>query len=97
MLFIFESGVASAFWMIDMHFPLDFVWISAECTIADITSEVPAPSSGAPSSALPTYASPAPAAYNFEINAGEAESHRMAVGDEVRFWALPPEVGELCP
>ena len=76
--------------------PLDFVWISADCTIADITSNVPPPVPGTPPSELPVYLPSAPAAYNFEINAGEAEQYNMAIGDEVRFRALPEELSTLC-
>ena len=37
MLFVFETGRASAFWMKDMLFSLDFVWIGEDCTVVDTT------------------------------------------------------------
>ena len=96
MLFIFESGVASYFWMIDMRFPLDFLWISSECVVVDITADVPAPEEGAPSSELELYTSALPASYTFEINAGEAATYRLTVGAPVRFFGVPSEIGAGC-
>ena len=87
MLFVFETGVAPAFVMRGMRFPLDFVWISADCVVVDITLSVPIPESGA--TALPTYASRSPASYNLEINGGEAELYGIAVGDPVEFSGIP--------
>ncbi len=83
MLFIFENGLASNFWMKEMQFPLDFVWIGADCTVVDITEDVPNPKS--PSSPLPLYASRQPAAFNFEINGGQAKELGLATGNDVRF------------
>lgn len=85
MLFVFDDGAASAFWMKDMRFPLDFVWIGADCTVVDITENVPNPAPDTPDSALPTYGSALPAAYNLEINAGETAQLGLQVGDEVNF------------
>jgi uncharacterized membrane protein (UPF0127 family) len=96
MLFIFESGVASAFWMFEMRFPLDFVWISGDCTVADITPRVPAPEPDTPASDLFIYMSASPAAYNFEINAGEAEMYGITVGDPVRFVGVTAGTGSPC-
>lgn len=93
MLFIFESGKASNFWMKEMRFPLDFVWIGADCTVVDVTENVPNPDS--PTSPLPLYASNQPAAFNFEINGGEAKAMGLAIGDKVRFNVIDVE-GARC-
>ena len=84
-LFVFESGRASAFWMKGMLFDLDFVWIGGGCTVVDVTERVPRPAPGTPDGSLPTYSPDAPAAYNLEIDAGEAESAGIVPGDRVRF------------
>ena len=89
MLFVFESGRASSFWMRGMRFALDFVWISSNCEVVGVTVDVPPPASA--NSNLPTYGSPAPAAYVFEINAGELAAHGIAVGDTVRFSGISVE------
>ncbi|MDA1347269.1 MAG: DUF192 domain-containing protein [Chloroflexi bacterium] len=84
MLFVFESGVASSFWMKGMRFALDFVWIGADCTVAGTTVNVPPPSSDSDTSP-PIFNSPAPAAYAFEINAREVNEYGIEVGDPVSF------------
>lgn len=45
MLLVFESDVASSFWMTGMRFALDFVWISVVCTVTGTTVNVPPPAS----------------------------------------------------
>ena len=96
MLFIFEDRESSSFWMRKMRFPLDFVWISEGCRVVDITSNVPFPKPDTPTSSLPGYRSSAPAAYNFEINAGEASEFGIRVDDAVRFTGIPDHVGDTC-
>jgi uncharacterized membrane protein (UPF0127 family) len=85
MLFIFKSEGRPFFWMKDMHFPLDMVWISTEYVVVDITEDVPPPDPGQATSDLPTYRPAEPAQYVLEINAGEAESADMRIGDLVEF------------
>ena len=91
MLFIFPNGQASSFWMRGMRFPLDFVWIGADCRVADITERVPHPEPGAPDATLPLINPAAPAAYVFEINAGEIEQFGIERGDLVRFRNIRPD------
>ena len=84
MLFVFESGVVSSFWMNGMRFALDFVWIGADCTVAGTTVNVPPPASDSDTSP-PIFNSPAPAAYTFEINEKEVNEYGIEVGDPVSF------------
>lgn len=94
MLFIFEDRHTTSFWMKDMKFSLDFVWISQDCRVVDITRNVPHP---APNQTdLPLYASAVPAAYNFEINAGEADKYGLRLGDVVVLKGVPDGVGPTC-
>ena len=86
MLFVYPEPLVPAFWMPDMRFPLDFVWIGEDCAVADVTPDVPAPAPSTPHSELPTYTPAAPVRYNLEVNAGAAARHGIAVGDAVRFW-----------
>jgi uncharacterized protein len=85
MLFIFGSEGRHSFWMKDMRFPLDMVWISAEYAVVDITEDVPPPAPGQTTSELPTYMPAELAQYVLEINAGEAESADIHIGDMVEF------------
>ena len=94
MLFVFDSGRASSFWMKGMLFPLDFVWIGADCRIVDITLNAPSPAPATPDSELPSYASVAPATYNFELTAGEVEGRGIKIGDNVRFSRITAQGAE---
>ena len=85
MLFIFDNGRASAFWMKGMRFPLDFVWIGHDCTVVAVTENVPNVAPETPVSALPLYKSFVEAEYNLEINAGEVEKLGIGIGDPVTF------------
>ena len=96
MLFIFEDREVSSFWMRRMLFSLDFVWISEDCRVVDITPNVPFPKPETPTSDLPSYISSVPAAYNFEINAGETDEFGIRVGDAVRFTGIPDHLGDTC-
>ena len=96
MLFIFEDREVSSFWMRKMLFSLDFVWISEDCRVVDITSNVPFPKPDTPTSSLPSYRPSTSAAYNFEINAGEASEFGIRVDDAVRFTGIPDHVGDTC-
>ena len=92
MLFVFPSGRASSFWMKGMMMSLDFVWIGKDCAVVATTARVPPPAPGLPDSALRMYKPSAPAAYTFEINAGEVEEFGIRPGDEVRFSGFPSDV-----
>ena len=85
MLFIFDDGRASAFWMKGMRFPLDFVWIGSNCTVVAVTENVPNAAADTPNSSLPLYRSFVEAEYNLEINAGEIEKLGISIGDSVTF------------
>ncbi len=80
MLFVFDSPSQPDFWMKDMNFPLDFVWISGG-RITGINRNVPAPQSGTAAKNLPTYAAPGLVDYVLEVNAGAGQA--IKIGDEV--------------
>lgn len=83
MLFVFNSRVTPSFWMKDMKFNLDFLWIS-NGKIIGITKNVFAPLSPTLDKDLPVYTPPAPVDSVLEVNAGWAEKNRIAVGNEVK-------------
>ncbi len=86
MLFIFEDTRVHTFWMKDMMFPLDLVWIGEQCTVENITPNVPPPTPEQADSDLPRFRSPQPVRYVLEINAGEAAAANIQVGDSVAFF-----------
>lgn len=89
MLFNFGSGSSQTpeFWMKDMNFSLDFLWIKNNSIIA-ITPNVPPPpknSSGIINDTnLPTYTSPSPVDEVLEVNSGWAAQHSVKVGSPAK-------------
>ncbi len=80
MLFDFVKNIKPGFWMKDMLFDLDFIWIADQKIIA-ITPKVPAPKFSGEK--LPLYYPPQPVAQVLEVNAGWAEKNSVRIGDEV--------------
>jgi hypothetical protein len=85
MLFVFDSESRPVFWMREMQFPLDFVWIASDCSVADISEDVPEPLPGMDLSELPRYRPSVPVQYVLEINAGEIQAAGISRGDPVGF------------
>ena len=85
MLFVFQRETRHTFWMKDMHFPLDMVWINSRCTVVDITLDAPPPNPDRALADLPTYAPSEPAMYVFEINARDPKGAGLKPGDPVTF------------
>jgi uncharacterized membrane protein (UPF0127 family) len=85
MLFIFEKSDRFRFWMREMEFSLDIVWISSGCKVVDISVDVPFPDPDTALNDLPRYSPEALARYVLEINSGEALALGVGVGDPVEF------------
>lgn len=87
MLFDFKNQkVFPQFWMKDMNFNLDLIWI-ADGKIVGITPNVPAPvkdqGSKIKDAAVPSYSPPKPVDQVLEVNAGWSEKNNIEVGEEV--------------
>ena len=95
MLFVFESGRTSNFWMKGMRFPIDFVWIGEECTVVDTHPNAQPPAAGTDDDQLTLYSSDSPAVYTLEINAGKVAEVGIEVGDSVTFSGFSGE-GIFC-
>jgi uncharacterized membrane protein (UPF0127 family) len=80
MLFIFSSGSVQSFWMKDMNFPLDMIWISGN-TVVGFAQDAPAE----PGVAFPSqiYSSPSNTDKVLEVNAGTVTKYNIKVGDAV--------------
>lgn len=85
MLFVFEEERPLHFWMKEMHFPLDIIWIDAQCRLVEVAASVPTPPPNADNDEIPRVHSPSPARYVLEVNAGEAERNGLRPGDAVEF------------
>lgn len=86
MLFIFDTSATQGFWMKDMAFDIDIIWIDASKKIIDIERNVSKNSYNEINPKLSkTLFSPAPIKYVLEINAGLSEKLNIKVGDAVEF------------
>jgi len=80
MLFPFNPPGVVSFWMKEMRFPIDIVWI-ANGKVIGVVKNAPIPPTGSVTQNLPTYAPPAAVDYVLELNAGQSQF--FAVGDAV--------------
>ncbi len=85
MLFVFEEERPLHFWMKEMRFPLDIIWIDAQCRLIDVAADVPTPPPSASNQEIPRAQSPSPALYVLELNAGEAARAGLSAGNAVEF------------
>jgi|SRR3989338_4612398 len=79
MLFVFEEPNFYTFWMPDMRFAIDIIWISSEKRVVDITPGVP------PDSYPQLFSPEEPAQYVLEVPAGVVMKEGWGVGDSVQF------------
>jgi uncharacterized membrane protein (UPF0127 family) len=85
MLFDFHNDTHQRirnFWMIDMQFNIDIIWIR-NGNIIGIEKNVPKPEANTPPSQLPRYPSPDVVDYVLEVNAGWSDEHNILVGDTI--------------
>ena len=83
MLFIFDNPAIQTFWMKDMLFPIDIVWISETCLVTGITPNIPIPLESTDINRLPRYQSDRPVKYVLEIAQGQAKVWDIKIGDPV--------------
>lgn len=85
MLFDFTdvSNKRPNFWMKDMNFPIDIIWISSDKKIVQIDGDVPPPEPGANNRDLVLYTPESAIEYVLEVNAGFAQEKELMVGDSV--------------
>lgn len=79
LLFVFDRDSYLPFWMKDMNFSIDIIWIDANKKIVHIEQNI------SPETYPTTFESPTPARYVFEISAGMAQKLHMKLGDDVLF------------
>ena len=84
MLFIFPRVERRPFWMFQTRIPLDMIWIDQDRRIVEIAAHTPPCLSGDPAG-CPSYGGQADAKYVLEIAAGQAEAHRLSLGDLIVF------------
>ena len=84
LLFLYQIEDFQRFWMIDMKFPIDMIWIR-DGHIVGIHHRVPAPDPGTPSQQLPHYGIEELVDTVLEVPAGFASTNGWDRGDAVVF------------
>jgi uncharacterized protein len=82
MLFVFDNEAQHPFWMKDMKFPIDIIWIDRDKTVVHIEHNLPPCESGL---LCPTYTPIQDSLYVLETVAGFTERHGVARGTQVDF------------
>ena len=81
MLFVFEKRKTHSFWMKDMKFPLDIIWLDNHRIVHIIHNTRPANSRDEPE----VMTSPVPVNFVLEIAAGRAAKLRLKPGQRMKF------------
>lgn len=83
MLFEFNQTFVPSFWMKDMNFALDLIWI-ANNKVVGVEKNVKPPAPNTQEDQLPLYRSPQPVDTVLEVNAGWSEKNNLKIGDEIK-------------
>ncbi len=81
MLFLFDNYDRYGFWMKDMNFALDMIWIKGDRVVSFSENAVPEP--GKPMWSLKIYYPSEPVDKVLEVNAGTVQKDGIKVGDMV--------------
>jgi uncharacterized protein len=82
MLFVFDNEAEHTFWMKDMKFPIDIIWIDSDKTIVHIEHNLQPCGYGL---LCPTYKPGQDSLYVLETVSGFAEKHNVVQGTRVQF------------
>ncbi len=83
MLFLIDGGKTTpTFWMKDMKFPIDIIWIKDD-QIIQIDKNVEVPSPQTPDNKLSLYSPKSAVSHVLEVNAGFCDLNNIKVGDSV--------------
>lgn len=84
MLFIFDEKAKYTFWMRDMEFPIDIIYIDNN-KVVDIAANAEPPKEGQSIMELEKFTPDEEANYVLEINAGLAQKNNIKEGDTIEF------------
>mgnify|MGYP001594648448 CR=1 FL=1 len=80
MLFVYPERRRHAFWMKDMNFPIDIIWIGEDLKVIYIKKDA------RPELYPEIYGSERDSKYILEVESGFSEKNNLKEGDEVRFY-----------
>jgi uncharacterized protein len=78
LLFVFDNPGRYGFWMKDMQFPLDILWINSSGIVVEAVHNA------TPESYPQTYINALPASYVLELKAGQAKEFGLSLGSKVK-------------
>lgn len=78
MFFVFDMPSQKFFWMKDMNFAIDIIWIDEDFKITGVVQNAQ------PSSYPKTFSSPNDTKYVLEVNSGYFAKHNLHIGDKVK-------------
>jgi uncharacterized membrane protein (UPF0127 family) len=81
MLFVFEEEDKYSFWMKNMKFSIDMLWLDRDKRIVHIERKLP-PCKSLP---CPSYSPLIPAMYVLELKAGSADENHLKLDDKLEF------------
>jgi uncharacterized membrane protein (UPF0127 family) len=79
MLFAFAKEMPHGFWMKDMNFAIDMIWLDSEMKVVKLMSDV------APETFPAAYGSEVDSQFVIELNAGSIEKYGIEFGQEIGF------------
>ncbi len=87
MLFVFEEEGIHSFWMKNMRFSIDILWLDKDRRIVHVEEQVPA----CAQDPCPSYPTSQPARFVLEIRSGGAAAHKLKLYDRLDF-ILPQDL-----
>ena len=81
MFFVFPEEDRFGFWMKNMRFPLDLIWVSSDKKVVDISKNL----SVCSDEVCPSFNPADKVKYVLEVNAGFTDKYKIQIGDEVNF------------
>jgi uncharacterized membrane protein (UPF0127 family) len=79
MLFIFDAPLKPSFWMKDMNYPLDIIWIDKDRKIVDVSENLD------PKTYPQGFSSNTEILYALEVSSGFYKTNNLKIGDKVSF------------
>lgn len=79
MLFEFQKPAAACFWMKDMNFPIDMIWLDSTKKVIKLQNNV------VPATFPKTFCPDQPASYVVELSSGQAQQANLKLGDLLQF------------
>lgn len=88
MLFVYGEPSRQSFWMKDMKFPIDIIWLNGTGSVVHIEENL---SPCVPSLECPSFSPNENAQYVLETVAGFAQKHHLEIGTDVDFSIILPD------